>query len=82
MTNPMKPLIDDMRTYCALMGIAKPSVLCSRAVDWSGLWKRLEAGHECRRATEARIRQYMADNPPPGGWPPKQDEEEPSEVAA
>lgn len=61
-------LVADIRAYCAAVqaagGRIQPSTLGSYAVGDARFVARLEGGGQCLPRTMARVRQYMADNPP------------------
>lgn len=66
MSTPHRPhesLIAEMRDYCDRAGIS-PATLAVRAVNDGGFFKRMEAGGRCWPETEAKVREWMAANPP------------------
>lgn len=59
----MEAFVQDIKTYCALRGMAL-TTFGKYAADDGKLLSRLESGGEILPRTERRIRDYMAANPP------------------
>ena len=57
------PILHDIRAYLSETGLA-PSYFGKLAAGNSELVSRLERGGALHFRTEARVRQYMAENPP------------------
>lgn len=77
MTPEIRKLIAEMHQYCARQQAAgrrmSISYLAKLTVNDGKLVTRLEAGGECLPRTMAKIRAYMAANPP-AARPPSPDE--------
>jgi len=56
-------LIDEVESHARQCGLS-PSTIVSRAVSNGRLYGRLKNGHGCTLETAARIRAYIAKNPP------------------
>lgn len=64
----IQTLLADMRAYCEEADLPI-TVLCRRAVKDSKFVSRLEGGGECLPSTMAKVRCYMAENPPKDAAP-------------
>lgn len=61
-----RSLIDEIREYCSRAKI-EPSTLGVRALGNSRIMDRLERRLERLETDEAKLRAYMAENPPQAG---------------
>ena len=55
--------IEDVEAYAGDCGI-RPSLVTRRAVDDGGLLDRMKQGGSCTFAQAAKVRAFMAENPP------------------
>lgn len=63
MTDEMRILICDIERHAAESGYAV-STICREAVNDGGFVRRLRDGGQCLPATAARVRRWLAENPP------------------
>lgn len=71
----MEQFIEDVEAYATACGLL-PTTVVQRAAGANGAaWQRWKDGGSCSMRTADRVRQYMADNPPPerGGEKPRED---------